>query len=150
MIARDRRQLVSGWVEEVEAAASREREDRLHDAAAGGFDRFQCGFKVRDVLNYLEKLPNPEQLVDLVSCALLNVAEERQAILETVELEGRLKHISPHVLRHCFASHLLGGGADLRVVQELLGHSDVSTTQIYTHVDQGRLKAIHQKFHPRR
>ncbi len=79
---------------------------------------------------------------------------ERVALWMLVERHGRrsglLKHISPHVLRHCFASHLLGGGADLRVVQELLGHSDVATTQIYTHVDQARLKAIHQKFHPRR
>jgi integrase/recombinase XerD len=79
---------------------------------------------------------------------------DRIALWMIVEKYGRrsglLKHISPHVLRHCFASHLLGGGADLRIVQELLGHSDVATTQIYTHVDQGRLKAIHQKFHPRR
>ncbi|MBN2211232.1 MAG: tyrosine recombinase XerD [Sedimentisphaerales bacterium] len=57
--------------------------------------------------------------------------------------------ITPHTLRHCFGSHLLQGGADLRIVQELLGHADVTTTQIYTHVDQEHLRAIHKKYHPR-
>lgn len=70
-------------------------------------------------------------------------------IKETALRAGVTKNVYPHMLRHSFASHLLEGGADLRVIQEMLGHADISTTQIYTHVNQSHLLNIHKQFHPR-
>lgn len=91
--------------------------------------------------------------VDRVFLSRTGKSLERVALWMLVERyarkSGLLKKVGPHVLRHCFATHLIGGGADLRVVQELLGHSDIATTQIYTHVDQDRLKSVHKRFHPR-
>jgi len=73
----------------------------------------------------------------------------REIVKQRAQAAGIKQSIYPHLLRHSFATHLLQNGADLRVIQDMLGHADIVTTQIYTHVDQKRLKSTHKKFHPR-
>ncbi|MGA2063522.1 MAG: site-specific tyrosine recombinase XerD [Thermoguttaceae bacterium] len=93
--------------------------------------------------------PPPEWL--LVSSRGRRLRRERiwELLKRYAARVGAPPEISPHTLRHSFATHMLGGGADLRQVQEMLGHASIATTQIYTHVDPTRLKAVHRKFHPR-
>ena len=79
----------------------------------------------------------------------LSTARIWQIVQEMAKLAGLEKKIWPHLLRHSFATHLLSHGADLRAIQEMLGHASLATTQVYTHVDQARLKQIHRQFHPR-
>ena len=79
----------------------------------------------------------------------LTTARIWQIVKAHAKRSGLEANIYPHLLRHSFATHLLGNGADLRIIQEMLGHADIATTQIYTHVDQQRLKAVHRQFHPR-
>lgn len=111
---------------------------------------------IEAVRNYLELL-RPRLLGDRFEEALFLSRTGRpldrtniwRLVRKFAGLAGIDQPLSPHTLRHCFATHLLGGGADLRIVQELLGHADVVTTEIYTHVDERHLKNVHKKYHPR-
>lgn len=112
-------------------------------------------FAAQEILNrYIENTrPSFKPAVD---CMFLNRSGKgltRQGVWKLIkkyaEKAGIKRSISPHTFRHSFATHLLEGGADLRTVQLLLGHADITATEIYTHIQAGRLKSIHQEYHPR-
>lgn len=109
--------------------------------------------RVGDYLERVRSRQDPEGQQEQLFLSRLGEAMTRQAfwniIKKRAKLAGVRASISPHTLRHSFATHLLSNGADLRSVQMMLGHADLSTTQIYTHVTQERLKQLHRQLHPR-
>lgn len=115
------------------------------------------GEKALTVLNEYLAVHRPALLKGQTSDTLFltrrGTAFSRKGIWKLIKTHahraGITKNVTPHTLRHSFAGHLLARGAQLRVIQEMLGHADIATTQIYTHVDQGRLKSIHAQYHPR-
>jgi integrase/recombinase XerD len=117
----------------------------------GGKERFvPFGEEAREVLDrYLEEAGRAPYLLPGRFGGHLTRQGIWKIVKRYLRLSGITKEVSPHTLRHSFATHLLNNGADLRAVQMMLGHADISTTQIYTHLSQERLKKIHRRFHPR-
>lgn len=115
------------------------------------------GLQAKEAVDRYVKLERPELVKPKTSSHIflsvrggaLSPERVRSIVKQRAKAAGIDSKIYPHLLRHSFATHLLQNGADLRVIQELLGHADISTTQIYTHVNQKHLKETHKKFHPR-
>ncbi len=113
-------------------------------------------FALNAVRDYLEGLRN-RLLGDRVSTAIFLSRSGRRLdrtniwrlVRKYARAAGIPGNVSPHTLRHCFATHLLAGGADLRIIQELLGHAYITNTEVYTHVDEAQLRHVHRKYHPR-
>ncbi len=123
------------------------RKERVIPVAEGSANILECYLgEVRPML-----CENPRVQNVFVSKREAPLCRQRlwQIIKKYTKDAGIMKNVTPHTLRHSFASHLLQNGAPLRVIQEMLGHADIATTQIYTHVDGDRLKSVHQQFHPR-
>jgi len=123
------------------------RKERVIPVARGSANILECYLgEIRPML-----CENPRLQNVFVSNRETALCRQRlwQIIKKYTKEAGIMKNVTPHTLRHSFASHLLQNGAPLRVIQEMLGHADIATTQIYTHVNPERLKSIHQQFHPR-
>ena len=135
---------VGAGVVRVLGKGSKVRMVPLGDEAVDWVRRYQQGFRA----SLLKKKSSDHLFITSRGTGMT-----RQAFWQNIKRYGARavpnKHFSPHVLRHAFATHLINHGADLRVVQMLLGHADISTTQIYTHVARERMKALHAKHHPR-
>jgi len=138
----------------VQGKGGKERTVPIGKASASALRAYLFG-----TTKQLKRVPPPRsQLLKGRRCAAVFVTRlgkpmTRQAFFKAlkqwVSADERLSWISPHTLRHCFATHLVEGGADLRAVQEMLGHTDISTTQIYTHLSRGHLRKVHRRYHPR-
>jgi integrase/recombinase XerD len=134
--------LQDGWVR-VLGKGSKERLIPIHKRAAGLLGRYLL---VRN--RRFPERPEPEAFVGRSGKRLSRIQFWRD-LAALAKAAGLRRAVHPHLLRHTFATHLLQGGADLRSVQELLGHASLATTQIYTHLDPSELQKAHDKFHPR-
>jgi integrase/recombinase XerD len=123
---------------------NKERIVPLNKSAAAAVETYLTELRPK-----LEKSMSKDSLFLSRTGRALGRIELWRIVKKYARLSGLSRQMTTHTLRHCFATHLLSGGADLRSVQEMLGHVDIATTQIYTHVDQDRLRSIHKKFHPR-